>query len=66
MEVCILQKQMKIDYLIEVKEILIKQKINIQLDVFKDFYKYSGLLSTIKTNNRMLNTWQVFMLKRMI
>ena len=26
------------------------------LDVFKDFYNYSGLLSTIKTNNRMVNT----------
>ncbi|WP_439131284.1 aminotransferase class IV [Polaribacter sp.] len=46
----------KIDYLIEVKEHNYTTKKTYKVDVFKDFYNYSGLLSTIKTNNRMLNT----------
>lgn len=46
----------KIDYLIEVKETNYKLKEKYVIDVFKDFYNYSGLLSTVKTNNRMLNT----------
>ena len=45
-----------IDYLIDVKENTYVTKENYKVDVFKDFYNYSGLLSTIKTNNRMLNT----------
>ena len=45
-----------IDYLIEVSENNYKTKETYEIDVFKDFYNYSGLLSTIKTNNRMLNT----------
>ena len=45
-----------IDYLIEVSESNYKTKETYEIDVFKDFYNYSGLLSTIKTNNRMLNT----------
>ena len=49
-------KTNKIDYLIEVKEHTYSTKENYVIDVFKDFYNYSGLLSTIKTNNRMLNT----------
>lgn len=49
-------KTNKIDYLIEVKESNYKTKERYSVDVFKDFYNYSGLLSTIKTNNRMLNT----------
>ncbi|TVZ57233.1 branched-chain amino acid aminotransferase [Lutibacter sp. Hel_I_33_5] len=45
-----------IDYLIEVKENTYQTKSVYRLDLFKDFYNYSGLLSTIKTNNRILNT----------
>mgnify|MGYP001063084677 CR=1 FL=1 len=46
----------QIDYLIEASAANYKVKENYHVDVFKDFYNYSGLLSTIKTNNRMLNT----------
>ena len=46
----------EVDYLIEVKEYLHKTKRIYKVDVFKDFFNYSGLLSTVKTNNRMLNT----------
>lgn len=49
-------KTNEISYLIEVSENNYQTKNNYEIDVFKDFYNYSGLLSTIKTNNRMLNT----------
>ena len=49
-------KTNKIDFTIEVKESNYQTKDTYALDVYKDFYNYSGLLSTIKTNNRMLNT----------
>jgi len=49
-------KTNKIAYSIQVNENLHQIKDSYSLDVFKDFYNYSGLLSTIKTNNRMLNT----------
>jgi len=49
-------KTNKIDFSIQVYENLYQTKDSYSLDVFKDFYNYSGLLSTIKTNNRMLNT----------
>jgi branched-chain amino acid aminotransferase len=49
-------KTNKIAYSIQVNESLYQIKDSYSLDVFKDFYNYSGLLSTIKTNNRMLNT----------
>jgi len=45
-----------IDYSIEAAPLVYKTKEIYSLDVYKDFYNYSGLLSTIKTNNRMLNT----------
>ncbi len=45
-----------IDYLIEVSPLEIQEKASYMVDLFKDFYNYSGLLSTVKTNNRMLNT----------
>ena len=51
-----LPKTNEIDYLIEVKESSYQTKATYKVDVFKDFYNYSGLLSTVKTNNRMLNT----------
>jgi len=49
-------KTNKIDYLIDVKANTYVTKEIYTVDVFKDFYNYSGLLSTIKTNNRMVNT----------
>lgn len=49
-------KTNKIVYLIDVKAHSSQMKTTYKLDVFKDFYNYSGLLSTVKTNNRMLNT----------
>ncbi|MBU3012251.1 aminotransferase class IV [Polaribacter vadi] len=49
-------KTNEINYLIEVKESNYQTKEIYKVDVFKDFYNYSGLLSTIKTNNRMVNT----------
>ena len=49
-------KTNEIDYIIDVKTNTYNTKKDYKIDVFKDFYNYSGLLSTIKTNNRMLNT----------
>ncbi|SEE41890.1 aminotransferase class IV [Polaribacter dokdonensis] len=46
----------EIDYTIQVNSINYITKENYKIDVFKDFYNYSGLLSTVKTNNRMVNT----------
>jgi branched-chain amino acid aminotransferase len=45
-----------ISYFVEVTPNTYQTKENYSLDLFKDFYNYSGLLSTIKTNNRMVNT----------
>lgn len=49
-------KTNEVDYLIEVSENNYQTKELYRIDLFKDFYNYSGLLSTIKTTNRMLNT----------
>ena len=49
-------KTNKIDYFIDAKANTYATKDIYTVDVFKDFYNYSGLLSTIKTNNRMVNT----------
>ncbi|MDX8554746.1 aminotransferase class IV [Tenacibaculum sp. 1B UA] len=46
----------EIDYIIEGAPLEYTEKKVYRMDVFKDFYNYSGLLSTIKTTNRMLNT----------
>ena len=46
----------EIDYLIESSEIKFITKDKYTLDLFKDFYVYSGYLSTIKTNNKLINT----------
>lgn len=46
----------EIDYTIQVNSINYITKESYKIDVFKDFYNYSGLLSTVKTNNRMVNT----------
>lgn len=44
-----------IDYLIDVKPITPIVKEVYKIDLYKDFYNYSGFLSTVKTTNRMLN-----------
>ncbi len=49
-------KTNEIDFLVEASELNQNIKNDYKIDVFKDFYSYSGLLSTIKTNNKMLNT----------
>lgn len=46
----------QVDFLIEVAPNTYKNKESYTVDLFKDFYNFSGLLSTIKTTNRMLNT----------
>lgn len=45
-----------VDYLIECAENTYITKEIYTIDLYKDFYNFSGLLSTIKTTNRMLNT----------
>ncbi|ARV06079.1 aminotransferase class IV [Polaribacter sp. SA4-10] len=49
-------KTNEVDYLIEANENAYQTKKIYSIDLFKDFYNFSGLLSTIKTNNRMVNT----------
>lgn len=51
-----LPKTNKVDYLIQLEEIdsLIQSKYTI--DLFKDFFKYSGFLSTVNSNNKLINT----------
>ncbi len=49
-------KTNEIDYLIEANENTYVIKDTYSIDLYKDFYNFSGLLSTIKTNNRMVNT----------
>ncbi len=44
-----------INYLIEAHELIILFKKEYEIDLFKDYYVYSGMLSTLKTNNRILN-----------
>ncbi len=46
----------EVSYLIEAIPYQHIAKESFRVDVYKDFYNYSGLLSTLKTNNRMLNT----------
>ena len=46
----------KVDYLIEVSINNYEKNNNYKIDIYKDFYNYSGFLSTIKTTNRMINT----------
>jgi len=45
----------EIDFLIEAHELIIPLKKEYEIDLFKDYYVYSGVLSTLKTNNKMLN-----------
>ncbi|MCA0931682.1 aminotransferase class IV [Lutimonas saemankumensis] len=45
----------EIDFLIEVKELISHVLDFVEVELFKDYPVTSGLFSTIKTNNRMLN-----------
>ncbi len=45
----------KINFLIEVNQLKISKVENYSIGLFKDYYINSGLLSTLKTNNRILN-----------
>ncbi|MFK5957432.1 MAG: aminotransferase class IV [Lutibacter sp.] len=45
----------QVNYLIEALPLNIVIKENYRIDLFKDFYVYSGILSTIKTTNRITN-----------
>ena len=49
-------EQNTMSYLIKAETLDITGKEEYKIDVFKDFYVYSGLLSTVKTNNKILNT----------
>ena len=46
----------EVDYLIDIIPVNSASKNTYKVDLYKDFYNYSGLLSTVKTTNRMLNT----------
>ncbi|NNC69519.1 MAG: aminotransferase class IV, partial [Flavobacteriaceae bacterium] len=43
------------DFLIEASELKVEIKKPYEIELFKDHYVYSGLLSTVKSNNRILN-----------
>jgi len=45
----------KIAYLIEVKKVVIAQKESYKIDLYKDFMVTPGILSTVKTTNKMIN-----------
>jgi len=49
-------KTNEVDFLIEANQLNYQQKEKYTIDLYKDFYNFSGLLSTVKTTNRMLNT----------
>lgn len=44
-----------IHFLIETKPLLVITKESYEVDLFKDYYVHSGILSTLKTNNKVLN-----------
>ncbi len=48
-------KSQYVDFLMEVKTIDTIEDVFYEIELFKGFPVYSGLLSTIKTNNRMIN-----------
>lgn len=43
------------EFLIEVEELSLQGDTELEIELFKDFHLASGLLSTIKTNNRIVN-----------
>lgn len=48
-------KSHAIEYIIEASSLKVVVEDSYEVELFKDFYSYSGLLSTIKTTNRTLN-----------
>jgi branched-chain amino acid aminotransferase len=50
-----LPKENSINYLIEVNELNTTPISNYEIDIFKDYFISSGLLSTIKTTNKLTN-----------
>ncbi len=50
-----LPKNNAVGYLIESHELVVNIKKDYKVDLFKDYYVNSDLLSTLKTNNRILN-----------
>jgi len=49
-------KTNEVDYLIDVDEIKNSISDSYHVDLYKDFYLYSGHLSTVKSNNKLVNT----------
>ncbi len=45
----------KVDYLVEASPLNSVKKEDYSIDLFRDYYVYSGLLSTIKTTNKITN-----------
>jgi branched-chain amino acid aminotransferase len=45
----------KVSFLIETDSLTIKEYLNYEIELYKDFQTASGLLATIKTNNRIIN-----------
>ncbi len=50
-----LPKDNTIEFLIEATPLVIPLKDEYEVDLFKDYYIYSGVLSTLKTNTKILN-----------
>ena len=45
----------EVGFLIETQQLVVTIKKDYEVDLFKDYYVNSGFLSTLKTNNRILN-----------
>ncbi len=45
----------KIDFIVEAEKLVLTIKNEYTVDLFKDYYVYSGMLSTLKTNTKILN-----------
>ena len=45
----------KIEYLVEANELILNFKNDYAIELFKDYYVYSGLLSTVKTTTKIIN-----------
>jgi len=45
----------EINFVIEASELAISTINNYEIELYKDFHMFSGLLSTIKTNNKLIN-----------
>jgi len=50
-----LPKHNTIEYIIEAHQLNTLVKTRYEVDLFKDYYVYSGLLSTLKTTNKIIN-----------